>query len=195
MLRKALVALALVPALAGVAAAAARDGPGPWGVTVFGGVLLDNTFEEVLFQPWLIDTESARLLGAAGSVRVAEPVDGLEIGLEAQLVRHLGEQSHWEVNAPIVAARWTRFPWRDRLATGVAFGLGLSVASETPELEAANEGGSQPMMAYWMIEVGVGTPDARWELVGRLHHRSTAFGTFGEVGGANALVLGLRRRF
>jgi hypothetical protein len=32
-------------------------------------------------------------------------------------------------------------------------------------------------------------------VVGRLHHRSTAFGLFGEDGGANALVLGLRHRF
>lgn len=185
--------LFLAMALAGPAGPA--EARSPFGVTAFGGVLLDNTFDEVLLQPWRIDTESAQIAGIAASARLAEPVRGLELGLEGQLARHFGDQTHWEVNAPLATARWTRFPWSGTVETGAAFGLGLSVTSETPALEVANEGDSQPLMAYWMIELSAGPPDADWEVVGRLHHRSTAFGIFGDDGGANALVLGLRHRF
>ena len=187
-------------ALIGAAACGrvAPDGPsprsGPFAVAGFGGVLLDNDYQEV-FTPAELDVESAQLLGLAGSARVARPFEALELSLEAQLVRHVHLQTHWELNAPVATARWTAFPWDAYFDTSAAFGLGLSVTSETPRLERRNEGSSQPLMAYWMFEIALALPAEQWEVLGRLHHRSTAYGTFGEDGGANALVLGLRRRF
>jgi hypothetical protein len=165
-----------------------------YAVSGFGGILLDNDYQEVLI-PGRLEVEGSYLLGIAGSARVARPFDGLDIELEAQLVRHVHGQSHWELNAPIVTARWTDFPWDDYLDTSAAFGLGLSVTSETPQLEVQNEGESQPLMAYWMFELAFGMPVDDWELLARLHHRSTAYGTFGDSGGANSLVLGLRHSF
>ena len=166
----------------------------PFAVSGFGGVLLDNNYDEI-FTPGRLQFESSYLLGVAGSARVARPFDSLDIELEAQLVRHVHAQTHWELNAPIVTARWTAFPWDDYLDTSAAFGLGLSVTSETPRREVRNVGESQPLMAYWMFELAFGLPPEDWELIARLHHRSTAYGTFGDNGGANALVLGLRHRF
>ncbi|MGF1554273.1 MAG: hypothetical protein ACFBWO_17485 [Paracoccaceae bacterium] len=167
---------------------------GPYAVTGFGGVLLDNDFQDVLI-PTRIEVEDAYLAGLAVAARVARPVDGLDLELEAQIVRHVHGQTHWEVNAPIATARWTAFPWDRHLDTSAAFGLGLSVASETPRLELANEGDSRPLMTYWTAELAAARPGSDWEWLARLHHRSTAYGTFGDDGGANALVLGLRRRF
>ena len=163
-------------------------------VSGFGGVLLDNNYQDVLV-PGRLEIEDSYLFGVAGSARVARPIDGLDIELEAQLVRHVHGQSHWELNAPIATARWTTFPWDDYVDTSAAFGLGLSVTSETPRLEVQNAGESQPLMAYWMFELAFGLPPEDWELVARLHHRSTAYGTFGDDGGANALAVGVRRRF
>jgi len=163
-------------------------------VAGFGGVVLDNDYQEVLV-PTRIDPQGSYLAGLAGAVRVAEPLDGLELWAEAQLVRHVDGQRHWEVNAPVATARWTAFPWDEHADTSAAFGLGLSVTSETPGLERRNEGSSQPLMAYWMVELAVGPPRQDWEIIARLHHRSTAYGTFGDDGGANALVLGVRRQF
>lgn len=174
--------------------AAPPDESGPYAVAGFGGVLLDNDFQEVLV-PTQLEVEGSYLVGIAGSARVVQPIDGLDLELEAQLVRHIHGQTHWEVNAPIAIARWTAFPWDAHLDTSVAFGLGLSITSETPRLEVLNEGESQPLMAYWLIELAFGLPPPHWELLARLHHRSTAYATFGDDGGANALVLGLRRRF
>ena len=167
----------------------------PMSVSVFGGQTLDNVWEDVFFAPGDLNFESAGLVGIAGAIEVAEPFPGLTLELEAQLVRHFGDQDHWEVNLPVVTGRWSRFPWSETLDTSVAYGLGLSWTSEKPALEVRNEGDSEQLMAYWMIEIDAALPIENWRLVGRLHHRSPAYGVFGDEGGANALVLGLRRRF
>lgn len=167
----------------------------PRAVTVFGGPLLNNPWEDVFIDPGALHLEDATLFGIAGAVTLAQPLPGLSIEAEAQFVRHFGDQSHWEANLPIATARWSRFPWSGTLDTSAAFGLGLSWTSEKPALEVRNEGDSTQVMAYWMIELDTALPVEHWRLVGRLHHRSTAYGLFGDDGGANALVLGLRRQF
>jgi hypothetical protein len=164
-------------------------------VTVFAGAHIDNAWEDVVLAPWEVGFEDAYLVGIAGAVRVAQPLRGLAIEVEVQVVRQFGDQDNWEVNAPILTARWSRFPWSERLDTSVAFGLGMSFASEVPDLEVALQGESSAVMPYWMIEIDSELPVENWRLVGRLHHRSSAFGAFGEDGGSNALVLGLRRLF
>lgn len=186
------IALALVVVLKGAAASASAS---PYAATVFAGNLLNNTWEETFLDPAGLQFETSGLAGFALSADVAEPVRGLTLGVEGQLVRHFGSQSHWELNAPIGVARWSRFPWSDTVATSAAFGLGLSFASETPRLEETNEGESAATLAYWMMELELGAPASDWSVVGRLHHRSTAYGLFGDDGGANALALGVRRRF
>jgi hypothetical protein len=164
-----------------------------WAITGFGGVSLNNVWEDVFTAPQDLHFEEAYLAGVAVARVLGEPITGLSFEIEGQLVRHFGSQTHWEVNAPILTARWGLFPWA--LDTSVAFGLGLSLASETPQLEVENEGDSEAVMAYWMIEVDSELPAENWRIVGRLHHRSPAYGLFGDDGGANALVLGVRRQF
>ena len=188
------VAALLLSAACSQTASEQRVESGPYAVTGFAGNLLDNHYEDI-FVPTRLNFEDSYLVGLAASARVAQPVDGLDIELEAQLVRHVHGQTHWELNAPVVTARWTVFPWDDYLDTSAAFGLGLSVTSEAPRLEVRNEGATQPLMAYWMFELAFGLPAENWELVTRLHHRSTAYGLFGEEGGANSLVIGFRHRF
>lgn len=188
-------ALSLAAALCAYAMPSTARDTGPRALTVFGGPLLDNRWEEVFTDPAGLTVEDSYLVGLAGSLRLAEPVPGLSLEIEAQIVRHVHGQSHWEANLPVATARWDRFPWSQTLDTSAAFGLGLSIASETPAREAANEGASEAVMAYWMIELDAALPAEDWRLVGRLHHRSTAYGLFGDDGGSNALVLGLRRRF
>jgi hypothetical protein len=191
-------ALAAAFALAASGALASdppQDQPPRWAVTGFGGISLDNSWEEVFVDIPGLQFQDAYLAGIAVTREVAEPIRGLSLEVEGQIVRHFGDQTHWEFNAPVLTARWGRFPWSDVVDTSFAFGLGLSVASETPALEVAQEGDSQAVMAYWMIEVDTELPIEDWRLVGRLHHRSSAYGLFGDSGGLNSLVLGLRREF
>lgn len=164
-----------------------------YAISLFGGVLLDNTYDELLIADD-IAVEGFGLFGVAGAVRVLELFDALEIELEAQVVRHANVQSHWELNAPVVA-RWTAFPWNDTVQTSAAFGLGLSYATDEPAREVLNEGETEQLMAYWHIELEAGPPDSPYSGFARLHHRSTAYGLFGDDGGSNAFVFGVRRRF
>jgi len=181
----------LVCSLAAAPAIAERP---PYAVLGFAGALVDTPWEEVgAFWAW--DFQPAYPVGVAASARLARPLPGLSLETEIQIVRHFGDQEHWEANLPVMTARWLDFPWSERLDTSAAFGLGLSFASEVPATEAALEGGSEQVLAYWMIAFDAGLPDRSWRLAARLHHRSTAFGTFGDEGGSNALVLGLKRLF
>jgi len=113
---------------------------------------------------------------------------------EAQVGFNFGHQSHWEFNVA-AGPRWHRFPWNDFIATTAAFGLGLSYASEVPEVEVALEKTSERLLIYWMMELTLGPPAARWQISLRLHHRSTGFGLFADEGGMNALGAGLRIEF
>ena len=90
-----------------------------------------------------------------------------------------------------MVARWNRFPWSERFHTSVAFGLGLSYATELPEVEVELEGSSHKSLIYWALELTAGPPTASWEVLLRLHHRSVAWGLMGEDGGVNALGLGM----
>lgn len=184
---------ATLAALGGVDAAFATARP--HAATAFGGVMLDNVWEDVFLDPGGLVIEDSQLVGGALSTRLWRPVEGLDVEVEGQLVRHFGAQDHWEVNAPLAVARWSRFPWGETVFTSAAFGIGPSLASRVPGLEVANEGDSERVMVYWMIEVELGAPGSDWSWVGRLHHRSPAYGLFGDDGGANALAVGVRRRF
>lgn len=104
-----------------------------WSATAFGGVLLDNDFQE-LVNPGAIDADESGLFGVAIARKIAEPIGGLDIELEAQLVRHFGGQDHWEIAAPVIA-RWTEFPWDETVDSSIAFGLGVSFTSEEPVIE------------------------------------------------------------
>lgn len=184
--------LLAVPAAAGADAWRVPEGSS---VSVFGGVLTENTWDVVVFQPWRIGFENSGLAGLGASVPVWRLLDGLTVELEAQLVRHFGDQQHWEFNLPLVTASWSRFPWSERLPSYAAFGIGPSYVTEDPALEAINNRSTEQVLVYRKIELGADLPAEGWGAFLRLHHRSTGYGLTGEAGGSNSLALGLRRSF
>jgi hypothetical protein len=113
---------------------------------------------------------------------------------EGQVAFNFGDQTHWELNAAI-GPRWHAFPWSDVVATSAAFGLGLSLASELPDVEVELEGASEQLLIYWSAELTVGPPRSKWAVLLRLHHRSGAFGLLADDGGMNAVCLGLKVAF
>jgi len=119
--------------------------------------------------------------------------------VEGQLVRHWGEQSHYEFNA-LWLARWQRFPWDRWVDTRIAGGHGLSYATERPPLEpraSREDRDSTRLLTYLMAEVEVAAPGAQhWRGFLRVHHRSGVFGLHSGVrGGSNFVGLGIRYRF
>ncbi len=188
-LRVATLVLATTPAMSSAET-------GDWAATVYGARISSQPGWEDIF----LDSTGTRfvdsyLLTAAVSRQYAERYDGaLAIEAEGQVVRHFGDQSHWEFNAVPIVLRWNRFPWGNRVASSVAFGLGLSYATELPPVEVALEGESSEWLVYWVMELTAGPIDSRWAVSLRLHHRSVAYGLMGDEGGMNAVGLGLRLR-
>jgi hypothetical protein len=174
----------------------AKDPPlssGRFAVTVFGGWMTDNDWEDV-FTPWNLDFRDTTLVGVAGSRRIWRYEDKFSLEVEAQAVRYFGDQENWEFNLPVLI-RWDQFPWDEKIDTSIAFGLGPSYASEVPDEEVAMDGDSQRWLVYWVAELAVGLPRSNWRGVFRLHHRSGAFGIVADEGGSNVLAVGLRRQF
>ncbi|UEM06949.1 hypothetical protein JL101_031200 (plasmid) [Skermanella rosea] len=186
-------ALASMLSLAPAQAAVPDDPRPPDALTLFGARLTDNSFEELLTAEDLTWRDSY-LVGVAASRRVWEFGRHAEIDLEGQVVRHFGNERHWEFNA-LPVARWLRFPWSESVHTGVAYGLGLSYATRKPAEEVAMNGSTEHWLVYWVIEAEVGPPARPWSAVARLHHRSPAFGLMGDAGGANSLTAGVRWRY
>jgi hypothetical protein len=118
----------------------------------------------------------------------------LSIQVEAQAAYNFGDQDRWELNFA-AGPRWHTFPWNDVVATTAAFGLGLSMASEIPDIEVKLEGASERLLIYWVAEITLARPHSPLSVSLRLHHRSPAFGLLGDDGGMNALGVGLRRAF
>lgn len=169
----------------------------PWAATFYGARISSEVgWEDILLDPVGARYVDAFLAVAALSRQYAGFKEGaLVLEAEGQVAWNFGDQEHWEFNLVPVVARWQRFPWDDRLATSAAFGLGLSYATELPEVEVEIEGDSEQLLIYWVAELTAGPRDAPWALSLRLHHRSVAWGLMGEEGGMNGMGLGLRWRF
>ena len=95
------------------------------------------------------------------------------------------------------ALRWRRLPWNHIVATSFSMGEGLSVVSDVPEIEilTTEVGGTSRLLNYWMMEMTLAVPSLPYlQLVGRIHHRSGAFGLFGDAqeSGSNTVGLGVR---
>jgi hypothetical protein len=144
------------------------------------------------------ETEDAQFFALTLARELATSGPHLRWEVEGQVVKHFGAQDHWELN-PLLVLRWITFPWDRWADTSVAVGMGVSYATEVPEVEARRhpDTGSARFLSYLMIELSVGIPGApEWSIVARVHHRSGVGGLFSDVQGAsNALALGVKYRF
>ena len=85
----------------------------------------------------------------------------LQLEAEGQIAYALSDQRYWQLNAVPIVVRWQQFPWNHKVATSAAFGLGLSYATELPELEVQLEGDSEQLLIYWVAELTAGPPAGR----------------------------------
>jgi hypothetical protein len=179
----------------GVAAAGSPDSA--WAATFYiAQISSEDRWENVFFNPVLAGYVDDYLLVAALSKRYARLRDGaLQLEAEGQVAYAFSDQHYWQLNAAPIMARWQQFPWNHTVATSAAFGLGLSYATQLPELEVQLEGASEQLLVYWVAELTAGPPGGSWAVSLRLHHRSVAYGLFGDEGGMNAVGLGLRYMF
>jgi hypothetical protein len=178
-----LLTLAWVPA-----ASAEKE----WAVTLLGGQYSGSKLLELGGRA---DFKDSYIGGLSVAYQFVDWGPHMRWELEGQMLKHFGEQEHVELVSSI-NVRWITFPWNRYLETSVAFGGGLSVASEVPVLEKRDPDNSEAaaLLHYILLEAAVGLPGSRWSVVGRVHHRSGIFGLFSHSG-SNVLEAGLRYRF
>ncbi|MEM1130730.1 MAG: hypothetical protein AAGH83_09435 [Pseudomonadota bacterium] len=162
-------------------------------VSIFAGQMTEDSWDDIFEEPGGIDWEQSWLGGMALSRDWPIYQTGLSFGVEGQALIHAGDQSHLEFNLPVVLRY--RLPPNPVPVSGAAFGIGLSWASEVPEIEVERKGDSQRLLVYWMIELELGRSD--WDLLPflRVHHRSDGESVADFDTGSNAVLAGLRYRF
>jgi len=163
-----------------------------WIVTGFAGVMTNDVWEDAI-QVVGAEYLDSGLIGVGLGQEFAH-YGRLSFGFEIQAVQHYGAQTNFEINTPLTV-RYNRrgdfFPSLEALA----FGLGVSWASEVPQTEADRDGASTQTMFYWMGELQFDLPNTEIDLVTRIHHRSDGYGVWDVDSGSNALVIGLRKSF
>lgn len=164
----------------------------PWFVTVVGGVYSGS---QLLETPMHLQLKDSYTFGVSVSKQFAEWTRFMRFEGELQVLKHFGEQDHWEFTAS-VNLRWVVFPWNKYIETTAAIGEGLSWATQIPALEKADPTNSDnnQLLNYVLLEVTFAIPESPWSLVTRIHHRSGVYGLLGHSG-SNILEAGIRYRF
>lgn len=163
-----------------------------WMVTGFTGRMTDDVWEEAILVVGAEFLDSG-LIGVGIGREFAE-YGRLSLGFEIQAVQHFGTQDNFEINAPLTLRYNRRGDFLPALVS-LAFGFGVSWASEVPQTEINRDGASAQTMFYWMGELQFDLPNTDIDLVTRIHHRSDGYGVWSVDSGSNALVIGLRKSF
>ncbi len=178
--------------------------PYPWAVTAWAGQMYAGKFGDTF-------TFSGRFrpeyLGGVGMQRRLLQAGPLSLEFDTNLLGHRASaqpggafnqatpfantpaQNFGEFTGGLGLRLWLR-PWLN-----LFFVEGLSVTSAKSNYEQTFRQNSARLLNYLAFEVeALVTP--HWSAVGRIHHRSGAYGTFSGVSeGSNAYLLGLRYRF
>ena len=178
--------------------------PQPWAVTAWGGQMIDAAFGDTFLFNGRMRPEAVLGVGVQKRIMRAGP---LAVELEADLFSHIAKQqqggefnqskpyadlpaqSFGEGVLGIGARVWVQ-PW-------LSFSVveGISYNSNVSLYEKTFRDNYTQLLNYLGFEVEAAV-SSDLSLVGRIHHRSGAFGSYGGVSeGSNAYMLGLRYRW
>ena len=178
--------------------------PHPWAVTAWGGQMIDSAFGDTFLFNGRMRPEAVMGVSLQKRIFRAGP---LAIEMEADLFSHIAKQqaggehnqstpyaqlpaqSFGEGILGLGARIWLQ-PWLNvGFVEGVSYNTSMSLYEKT-----FRENYSQ-LLNYLGFEIEAAvSPDL--SLVGRIHHRSGAFGTFnGVTEGSNAYLVGVRYRW
>jgi hypothetical protein len=164
-----------------------------WFLTVYGGAHAQDDINDVFtFQATFHDNAYVAVAALAREFWHYDKYIGFEI--EGQVGKHFNKDDQWEF-AGLIVGRWHAFPWDNYVDTSFAVGDGVSYYSEISEVEKEDDEDAQRALNYLMFELALGLPQyPRWNLVFRVHHRSSVFGLVGAAG-SNFVCGGLKFSF
>jgi hypothetical protein len=186
--------------------AAAQDNERQWHLTAYGSQWVNADLLEIPERSLTgtLTAEDAYFVGA-GLSRVIVPsfsiplpgtdaaLNGNRIELEGQILRHFGDQSHWEGTVALMF-RTGQIPLFGGVSVNLAFGEGLSYASERPNLEGSLRVEPSRFLNYLALEAEfshASLPGVYF--VPKIHHRSGIFGLIApRESGSNFIGAGIR---
>ena len=178
--------------------------PQPWAVTAWGGQMIDAAFGDTFLFNGRMRPEAVMGVGLQKRIARAGPV---ALELEADLFSHIAKQQRggeYNQDTPyadlpaqsfgegvigIGARLWVQ-PWLSfSLMEGISYNTDQSLYEKTFRKNYSQ------LLNYLGFELEAAVSQDL-SLVGRIHHRSGAFGTYnGVTEGSNAYLLGLRYRW
>ncbi len=164
-----------------------------WFLTVYGGAHAQDTIEDVFtFNAKFEDNDYIAVVALAREFWHYQ--DYISFEAEGQIGKHFNNDTFWEFNGLIIG-RWHVFPWNKYVDTSLAVGDGLSCYTEVSKVEKDDDDDAQKTLNYLLFELTLGLPQyPRWDLVVRIHHRSSVFGLYG-AGGSNYVTGGIKFSF
>jgi hypothetical protein len=164
-----------------------------WFLTVYGGAHAQDDIGDVFsFKAKFEDNDYIAVAALAREFWHYKKFISFEV--EGQIGKHFNNDTFWEFNGLIIG-RWQAFPWNKYVDTSVAVGDGLSHYSQVSKVEKEDDEDAQRTLNYLMFELALGLPRyPRWDLVVRIHHRSSIFGLYG-AGGSNYVCGGIKFSF
>jgi hypothetical protein len=161
-----------------------------WFFTLYGGAHAQPNLDHVLTFQSRFEDGTYIMVGALAR-EFYRYKKWISFEVEGQIGKYFGQEHQWQFNGLIIG-RWHRFPWDNYLDTSFAIGDGLSYNTEVSEVEEKEEEDAGRLLNYLLFEFTLKIPKhLRWDLVFRIHHRSSVGGLFGE-GGSNFVTIGIK---
>lgn len=167
-------------------------------VFVFGGRYVDDYFENS-FLPFIPPYENNYVLGVGYQQFFLEPLENWRIGAEVGVAARFSDVLTGEAWAGVVT-RYDGWTFGDdgwRISPSLTFGLSAITDTIGAEKDrVARASGDASVLFYLSPELSLGSTKDDNEIFYRLHHRSGAWGTLGNLAdGHNAHVVGFRHKF
>ena len=178
--------------------------PYPWAATVWGGQMIDANFGDTFLFNGELRPEYLWGVGLNKRLLRAGPL-ALEFDSNA-LIHHAAEQPGGGFNQDVPFANtpaqtFGEFTWSFGVRAwlqpwlSLAFFEGVSLNTNVSNYEKTFRENYTTFLNYLGFEVEA-LIKPEWSIVGRIHHRSGAYGTYSGVSeGSNAYLVGMRYRF
>jgi hypothetical protein len=164
-----------------------------WFFTLYGGVHVQPDLEHALTFQWK-SFDNSYIAVAALAREFWRYEQWISLEAEGQVGKFFGDEEGWQFNGLLIA-RWNKFPWDKYVETSFAIGDGLSYNTEVSKVEEDDDEDAGKWLNYLLFELTLGLPEhPRWDLVYRIHHRSSVRGLIGAAG-SNFVTLGVKYSF
>lgn len=164
-----------------------------WFLTVYGGPHAQPDFYHVLRFDMSFEDDTY-IAVAALARELWRYKDWVSFEAEGQVGKHFGGEHQGQLTGLIIG-RWHWFPWDKYIDTSLALGDGVSWNTKISKIEKEDNDDAIRWLNYLLVEVTFGLPQyPRWDLVYRIHHRSSNSGLIG-AGGSNYVTGGIKFSF